>query len=162
MLASPNYAYQIYDGDGSAFNVTGPPGSAEAEHAFQDYLTKEAHQNWTETEFDGRSDYGPFLDVGIACGGLFTGAEGFKTAAEQEMFGGQAGVAYDINYHGPGDNATNLNMGAWIEMTKAIAHVVAGYARSFDSLPPRNVSVAAKRGVIGKRDAIQPWRLRYV
>ncbi|CAG8981895.1 hypothetical protein HYALB_00013809 [Hymenoscyphus albidus] len=155
MLASPNYAYQIYDGDGSAFNSTGPPGSAEAEHAFQDYFTNEAHQGWTETEFDGRSDYGPFLDVSIACGGLFTGAEGNKTVQEAALFGGEAGKPYDVNYHLAGDNATNLNIGAWIENTKAIAHVLAGYARSFDSLPPRNVSVAAKREVLAKRGALR-------
>jgi aminopeptidase Y len=132
MLASPNYAYQIYDGDGSAFNVTGPPGSAEAEHAFQSYFTKEAQQNWTEVEFDGRSDYGPFLDVGIACGGLATGAEGIKTEAEEEMFGGQAGVAYDINYHGPGDNVTNLDMGAWIEVRYSIL-LFLSYHRDFET-----------------------------
>lgn len=34
MMASPNYAFQIYDGDGSAFGLTGPPGSAEAEKEF--------------------------------------------------------------------------------------------------------------------------------
>jgi len=34
MMASPNYAFQIYDGDGSAYNLTGPPGSAEAEAEF--------------------------------------------------------------------------------------------------------------------------------
>ncbi|CAG8962341.1 hypothetical protein HYFRA_00005397 [Hymenoscyphus fraxineus] len=158
MLASPNYAYQIYDGDGSAFNSTGPPGSAEAEHAFQDYFTNEAHQGWTETEFDGRSDYGPFLDVGIACGGLFTGAEGNKTAQEAALFGGEAGKPYDVNYHLAGDNATNLNIGAWIENTKAIAHVLAGYARSFDSLPPRNVSFAAKREALATRGELHRKR----
>lgn len=26
MIASPNFVYAIYDGDGSAFNLTGPPG----------------------------------------------------------------------------------------------------------------------------------------
>ncbi|MGW3561068.1 hypothetical protein ACWDNT_27660, partial [Streptomyces sp. NPDC000963] len=29
----------------------------------------------------------------------FTGAEGIKTAAQAAKFGGQAGVAYDVNYH---------------------------------------------------------------
>jgi carboxypeptidase Q len=104
MIASPNYVYAIYDGDGSAFGVTGPPGSAEAEHLFQDFFTVEERLPWTATEFDGRSDYGPFLDAGIASGGLFTGAEGIKTAEEAAIFGGDAGVAYDINYHGVGDN----------------------------------------------------------
>lgn len=58
MMASPNYAYQIYDGDGSAFNSTGPPGSAEAEHEFAAWFDTQG-LNHTEIEFDGRSDYGP-------------------------------------------------------------------------------------------------------
>ncbi|KAH9219245.1 putative leucine aminopeptidase 2 [Leptodontidium sp. 2 PMI_412] len=153
MLASPNYIYSIYDGDGSAFNETGPPGSAEAEAAFQNYFTNIAHFNYTEIEFDGRSDYGPFLDVGIPCGGIDTGAEGIKTVEEQAMFGGKAGVAYDINYHGKGDNLSNLHLGAWTEMTKALAHMTALYARSWESLPPRNVSLEAKRMAMEKRSS---------
>ncbi|KAL9596581.1 MAG: hypothetical protein Q9219_005708 [cf. Caloplaca sp. 3 TL-2023] len=137
MIASPNYKYGIYDGDGSAFNVTGAPGSAEAEKLFQDYFTNDAGLNWVPDSFDGRSDYAPFADAGIAAGGLFTGAEGIKTAEEQTLFGGQAGVAYDKNYHGAGDNVANLNFDAFIQNAKAIAHAVATYGRSFASLPPK-------------------------
>lgn len=106
MIASPNYVYAIYDGDGSAFNVSGPPGSAEAEKLFQEFFTIEDGVPWTATDFDGRSDYGPFLDAGVASGGLFTGAEGIKTEEEASIFGGKSGVAYDVNYHGAGDNGT--------------------------------------------------------
>ena len=38
MIASPNYIYGIYDGDGSAFNQSGPAGSAEAEAFFEDFF----------------------------------------------------------------------------------------------------------------------------
>lgn len=144
MMASPNYAFQIYDGDGSAFNLTGPPGSAEAEAEFTHYFADIAGVNHTEIEFDGRSDYGPFLEAGIAAGGIACGAEGIKTEEEAAMFGGAAGVPYDVNYHEDGDTVNNLNFEAWIQMTKAIAHVTATYARSFDSLPPRN-STTRKR-----------------
>jgi Zn-dependent M28 family amino/carboxypeptidase len=47
------------------------------------------------TDFSGRSDYGLFIAVNIPSGGLFTGAEGIKTAAQAALFGGTAGVAYD-------------------------------------------------------------------
>ena len=137
MIASPNYHYGIYDGDGSSFNLTGPPGSAEAEKLFQDYFTNDAGLKYVPEPFDGRSDYGPFLDAGIAAGGLFTGAEDIKTEEEVALFGGKAGVAYDKNYHGAGDNVANLNMDAFIQNTKAIAHAVATYGRSFASLPPK-------------------------
>jgi Zn-dependent M28 family amino/carboxypeptidase len=49
--------------------------------------------------FDGRSDYGPFIAEGIPAGGLFTGAEGIKTPQKAAIFGGTAGIAYDICCH---------------------------------------------------------------
>ncbi|KAK4551376.1 hypothetical protein LTR86_011205 [Recurvomyces mirabilis] len=134
MIASPNYYYAIYDGDGSAFNVTGPAGSAEAEIFFEDYFDFRG-LNHTPTEFDGRSDYGPFLDAGIASGGLFTGAEVEKTEEQVEQFGGVAGVAFDANYHDAGDNYDNLNFEAFLVNTQAIAAAVAEYSTSFGSLP---------------------------
>jgi Zn-dependent M28 family amino/carboxypeptidase len=150
MMASPNYAFQIYDGDGSAFNESGPPGSAEAEKEFQHYFTDIAKKPYTSIEFDGRSDYGPFLGAGIAAGGIAAGAEGIKTQEEEDMFGGAAGVQYDVNYHEDGDTINNLNYDCWIEMTRAIAHMTATYARSFDSLPPKNTTSYAKRDEVTK------------
>lgn len=144
MMASPNFAYQIYDGDGSAYNLTGPSGSAECEHEFAAYFDS-IGLNHTEIEFDGRSDYGPFLEAGIAAGGIAGGAEGIKTEEEAEMFGGGAGVPYDVNYHEDGDTVNNLNLDAWIEFSRAIAHMTATYAVSFDSLPPRNATASRKR-----------------
>jgi len=37
MIASPNFAYFIYDGDGSDFGLQGPPGSAALERLFGEY-----------------------------------------------------------------------------------------------------------------------------
>ncbi|CAG8952140.1 hypothetical protein HYFRA_00000878 [Hymenoscyphus fraxineus] len=145
MMASPNYAYQIYDGDGSAFGESGPPGSGEAEHEFERYFAEEAGLNFTSIEFDGRSDYGPFLAAGVATGGIACGAEGIKTVEEAAMFGGTAGVAYDSCYHSGCDNFNNVDVGAWIQMTKAIAHMTAIFANSFDLLPPKNVTVKARK-----------------
>ncbi|KAG9233311.1 putative leucine aminopeptidase 2 [Amylocarpus encephaloides] len=151
MMASPNYAYQVYDGDGSAFGESGPAGSGEAEHEFERYFVQDAGLNFTTIEFDGRSDYGPFLAAGVATGGIACGAEGIKTVEEAAMFGGQAGVAYDVCYHSACDNASNVNVGAWIQMTKAIAHMTATFARSFDLLPPKSEQVKAKRMAYAKK-----------
>lgn len=137
MIASPNYKYAIYDGDGSAYNISGPAGSAEAEKLFEEFFASKGLKS-QPTEFDGRSDYGPFLDAGIAAGGLFTGAEKIKTAEEATWYGGDAGVAYDVNYHKAGDTIDNLNYDAFVTNSKAIAHSVATYAQSFDSLPPKS------------------------
>ncbi|KAF2736882.1 Zn-dependent exopeptidase [Polyplosphaeria fusca] len=143
MIASPNYVHAIYDGDGSAFNETGPAGSAEIEHFFESFFEKNG-ENSTATAFDGRSDYLAFIENGIPAGGTFTGAEELKTEEEEEMFGGTAGEALDPNYHSAGDTVENLNMDAFVLHTKAIAASVAKYAVSFDSLPPKDL---AKRGV---------------
>ncbi len=102
MIASPNYFNGVYDGDNSSGTAPAglviPPGSAQIEDVFEKYFADRGVPS-QDTEFSGRSDYGPFIAVGIPAGGLFTGAEGFKTAAEAELYGGLAGAAYDPCYH---------------------------------------------------------------
>jgi Zn-dependent M28 family amino/carboxypeptidase len=83
MIASPNFGYFVYDGDGNAFNITGPLGSDHIEHLFEGYF-KSVGLTSAPTAFDGRSDYGPFLDANVPSGGLFTGAEGLKTQEEEK------------------------------------------------------------------------------
>ena len=87
-----------------------------------------------ETPFSGRSDYGPFIAKGIPAGGLFTGAEGVKTASQAELFGGVAGVAYDSCYHQACDGLTNNNPEAIDYNSDAIAHAVLTYAQDLSSL----------------------------
>jgi Zn-dependent M28 family amino/carboxypeptidase len=145
MIASPNFVHAIYDGDGSSFNETGPSGSAEIEHLFENFF-RSSGENFTSTAFDGRSDYLAFIEAGIPAGGTFTGAEKLKTAEEAIRFGGQAGVALDPNYHGAGDTIDNLDFGAFELHTKAIAASVAEYVTSFAGLPPKDVGVQ-KRSV---------------
>ncbi|KAF2016547.1 Zn-dependent exopeptidase [Aaosphaeria arxii CBS 175.79] len=151
MIASPNYVHALYDGDGSAFNLTGPAGSAEIEKFFEEWFAS-VGQNTTATEFNGRSDYAAFIDAGIPAGGTFTGAEEIKTEEEAELFGGVAGEPLDKYYHDAGDDVNNLALDAFVLHTQAIAASVAKYATSFDSLPPKaNVTrrsvPAAKREV---------------
>ncbi|KAF2180249.1 hypothetical protein K469DRAFT_640064 [Zopfia rhizophila CBS 207.26] len=138
MIASPNYIYAIYDGDGSSFNLTGPPGSAEIEEFFEKWFAG-AGQNFTATEFSGRSDYQAFIDNGIPAGGTFTGAEEIKTPEDAGKFGGTAGIATDPNYHQAGDTVDNLNRTAFELNAKAIAAAVAEYATTFDGLPPKSL-----------------------
>ncbi|KAF3391442.1 putative leucine aminopeptidase 2 [Penicillium rolfsii] len=144
MIASPNYALMIYDGDGNAFNQSGPAGSAQIEALFEKYFTSK-HLPYIPTAFDGRSDYDGFISRGIPAGGLFTGAEGIKTDAEAKLFGGQANVAYDANYHAAGDNVTNLNHEAFLINSKATAFAVATYANSLASIPRHNATVTRRQ-----------------
>ncbi|POS77063.1 leupeptin-inactivating enzyme 1 [Diaporthe helianthi] len=152
MIASPNYKLAIYDGDGSAFNLSGPPGSAEAEALFENYFESKGLPS-EPTEFNGRSDYGPFLAVGVAAGGLFTGAEEIMTEAQAELYGGTAGVAFDENYHAVGDTVDNLNLEAFLINSRAIAHSIATYATSFDTLPPRTPRIVKRNAFNSKTKA---------
>jgi Zn-dependent M28 family amino/carboxypeptidase len=108
MLASPNFVRFVYDGDNSTGEgAEGPPGSAEIEQIFLDHFESEELPT-TPTPFDGRSDYGPFItdDAFVPAGGLFSGAEGVKTAAEAAFYGGAAGSWYDPCYHEACDSST--------------------------------------------------------
>ncbi|ALE93470.1 aminopeptidase [Arthrobacter alpinus] len=131
MLGSPNYVRFVYDGDGSADpnGLAGPPGSAQIESVFNDYFAAQGLAS-APTAFDGRSDYGPFIAAGIPAGGLFSGAEGLKTAEEALNHGGTAGAPYDACYHQECDNASNLSTAALNELGDAAAHAVMTLATS--------------------------------
>ncbi|MFD1147641.1 M28 family metallopeptidase [Saccharothrix hoggarensis] len=136
MIGSPNAAYFVYDGDDSdkVDAGPGPYGSAQIEQAFVEYLTVEKGVQTEGTDFSGRSDYGEFIAQGIPAGGLFTGAEGIKTEAQAAKWGGTAGVAYDPNYHGPGDTLGNIDRLALDRNSDALAWVTASYAVSTESV----------------------------
>jgi Zn-dependent M28 family amino/carboxypeptidase len=129
MVGSPNYVRFVYDGDGSAGPPAGPPGSAQIEQVFTEYFASQGLES-EPTPFSGRSDYGPFIAVGVPAGGLFTGAEGIKTEEQAAIYGGTAGIAYDPCYHQACDTITNVNTKALFEMGDAAAHAVLTLART--------------------------------
>ncbi|MFD3544230.1 M20/M25/M40 family metallo-hydrolase [Streptomyces sp. NPDC058655] len=135
MIGSPNAAYFVYDGDDSDGTGAGPgpAGSAQLEKGITDFLDSKSIPH-AGTDFSGRSDYGPFIEVGIPSGGTFTGAEGIKTPEEAAKFGGQAGVAYDVNYHGKGDDITNIDQKALDINVDVIADAVGHYAHDLAPL----------------------------
>jgi Zn-dependent M28 family amino/carboxypeptidase len=129
MVGSPNYVRFVYDGDGSDTPTAGPPGSAQIEAIFNQYFASQGLAT-EPTAFDGRSDYGPFIAVGIPAGGLFTGAEGIKTPEQAAIYGGTAGVAYDPCYHQACDTINNVSTKALFEMGDAAADAVMTLART--------------------------------
>ncbi|MGQ0839672.1 M28 family metallopeptidase [Actinokineospora sp.] len=140
MIASPNAAYFVYDGDDSdAVGAgEGPYGSAQIEAAFVGFFGATGTPT-QGTDFSGRSDYGEFIAQGIPAGGLFTGAEGIKTQAQADLWGGQANVAYDKCYHQKCDNLGNLDRTALDRNSDAMAWVTASYAIStedINGIPP--------------------------
>jgi Zn-dependent M28 family amino/carboxypeptidase len=109
MVASPNYVRFVYDGDGSGFGIKGPTGSGRIEDIFTEFFQSERLAS-EPTAFDGRSDYQAFINAGIPAGGLFTGAEGVKSATQAATYGGVAGAAYDPCYHQACDSLTPVTM----------------------------------------------------
>ncbi len=136
MIGSPNYVNFVYDGDlsdsppiGEDARAAARPFSATIEKLFLDYFKSQKIPN-LPTEFDGRSDYGPFIAAGIPAGGLFTGAEGLKTPEQAALFGGTVGEQYDPCYHLGCDNVFNNSNRALDQNSDAAAHVVITLAQS--------------------------------
>lgn len=120
MVGSLNYARFVYDGDGSATPLAGPNGSKNIEQIFLEYFSEQGLST-EPTAFDGRSDYGPFIEIGIPAGGLFTGAEEINPDVNE---------AYDPCYHQACDDIDNFNADALNEMSDAAAHAVLTFAET--------------------------------
>ncbi|MBK8050894.1 MAG: M28 family peptidase [Anaerolineales bacterium] len=129
MIGSPNPVFFIYDGDDSDATGAGPgpSGSAQIEKLFESFYAQ-VGRPYKGTDFSGRSDYGPFIAANIPAGGLFTGAEGIKTAEEAAIWGGTAGIAYDPCYHQACDTYDNINEDAFAVNSDAVAFSVLQYA----------------------------------
>ncbi|MFI1013548.1 M28 family metallopeptidase [Streptomyces sp. NPDC020965] len=112
MIGSPNPGYFVYD------------DNVALEKVFKDYFAGLGVATEIETEGDGRSDHASFKNVGIAVGGLFTGAGRTKTAAQVQKWGGTAGQAFDRCYHSSCDTTANINDTALDRNSDAIAHAI--------------------------------------
>jgi Zn-dependent M28 family amino/carboxypeptidase len=145
MMASPNFARFVYDGDGSDNpGVEGPVGSDIIESLFTNYWSGRGLAS-ESTPFDGRSDYVAFTDVGIPAGGIFAGAEGIKTAEQAAKYGGTADVAYDPCYHQACDTLANLNTQALDEFSDASAYVTGKLVMRENDLSDNTETLKAKR-----------------
>ena len=115
MVASPNYVRFIY-------------GSGEVRKVFKDFFASRDLK--TETvDLKGGSDHGPFAAEGIPVGGLFSGAEGKKTGEQAEVYGGEAGVAYDGCYHEDCDDVSNLSKEALDQLSDGAAYATYVFAQ---------------------------------
>lgn len=117
MIGSPNPGYFVYDSAGQ------PTGSSTLQHALEAHFTALG----VPTELisvGGRSDHAAFARAGIPTGGLFTGAEVIKTAAQAQKWGGTSGVAFDRCYHRSCDTSANTNVTALDRMADAMADAI--------------------------------------
>ncbi|GAB3555471.1 Zn-dependent M28 family amino/carboxypeptidase [Actinopolyspora lacussalsi] len=158
MIGSPNAGYFTYDGDDSdgVGAGPGPYGSAQIEQDFTEAMQRQGIEV-EGTDFNGRSDYGQFIAVGIPAGGLFTGAGGIKTEAQAAKWGGEAGVAYDPNYHKAGDDLGNVDRTALIRNTRALAGVVQHYGQTTEDV--NGMRSRAERARVRSMAMAQPMSL---
>ncbi|MFF4657292.1 M28 family metallopeptidase [Streptomyces sp. NPDC001381] len=112
MIGSPNPGYFVYDDDPAI------------EKTFKDYFAGLGVPTEIETEGDGRSDHAPFKNAGVPVGGLFSGADYVKTAAQAAKWGGTAGQAFDRCYHSSCDTTANINDTALDRNADATAYAV--------------------------------------
>ena len=142
MLASTNYAYKIYDGDGSEFGVVGPERLRHRRERFQKFY--DARGIYTERiAFDGRSDHDEFTKVGIPAGGIAAGAEVHKTCSSSPSGAAPSptGLAgqFDPCYHLACDcypingHPDNINDEALAVNSDAVAHSVLTFAMTTSS-----------------------------
>ncbi len=145
-LASPNAGYFTYDGDQSGQPnpdiplQTVPAGSAGVERTLAGYLNLGGVRP-ADMPLSRTADYAPFLAAGVPIGGLTTGWSQRKTEVQARLWGGQAGVAFDPNYHTPRDTIDNIDRKALSVMGQALAFAVGTYAQSVDGVngvPPRD------------------------
>ncbi|MEV6730274.1 MULTISPECIES: M28 family metallopeptidase [unclassified Streptomyces] len=112
MIGSPNPGYFVYDDDPTI------------EQTFKNYYAGIGVATEIETEGDGRSDHAPFKSAGIPVGGLFSGADYTKTAAQAQKWGGTSGQAFDRCYHASCDTSANINDTALDRNSDAIAYAI--------------------------------------
>ncbi len=129
MVGSPNGALFVYDARSSGNGPAAPPGSAAVQRAFARALTARRLPFGT-TQLGGSSDHAAFAAVGVPVGGLFTGADGAKSQAEAETFGGHAGRPHDPCDHRACDNLANVDVSAVTRAAQATADVLRTFARN--------------------------------
>jgi Zn-dependent M28 family amino/carboxypeptidase len=131
MIASTNYLPFVYtDCNRAAVPNSCPPPNTEGvlggHHI--DYLKQKLNIDSVPYVFDNRSDYAQWRSRGVPATGLYTGAEGIKTAAQATAYGGQAGIQADPCYHEWCDTVFNLDEFGLNEFSDALAHSILSFA----------------------------------
>ncbi len=133
MVASPNPGYLVQGGEGRRSKRSGAAGSAAVAQILVDQLAV-AGVTAETTEFEGGSDYVPFIEAGIPTAGVLTGDSQEKTAEQAARWGGQAGEVFDSCYHTACDRLDNVDSTALDRYTDAVGGTVAHFAMSTDGL----------------------------
>lgn len=137
MLGSINAGYFTDDGDQSTQMepdfVVAPEGSAGIERTLAGSLLL-AGVRPADIPLTRTTDYAPFLAAGIPVGGLTTGSSQRKTEVQARLWGGEAGVPFDPNYHTRRDDIDNVDRTALGRMASSAAFAVGTYADALDGV----------------------------
>ncbi|MFB9372049.1 M28 family metallopeptidase [Kitasatospora sp. NPDC001664] len=123
MIGSPNPGYFVYDDD------------PKLEGVLKNYFASVNVPTEIETNGDGRSDHAPFKNVGIKVGGLYTGGDEIKTAAQATKWGGTSGRAFDACYHASCDTSANISDTSLDRGADSIAYAVWALGTEAPPLP---------------------------
>lgn len=123
-VGSPNFVRFIYDGSGNEF----PDGSNAITTFFESFYAGRSLPYETFSSVTFQSSHQAFIQAGIPAGGIFTGAEGIKTAEQVAIYGGTAGEQYDPCYHLACDTFDNVSLEALDLNAEAIATATLHYA----------------------------------
>ncbi len=121
MLASPNPVRFVYAETDAA------PSSDELTRLFADAF-ESAGLDWEPIDLEGDSDHGPFIDAGVATGGLFSGGIEPVTDAQAAIFGADAGVPADPCSHRSCDTLDHIDEEVLDQMLDAMAVVLVALA----------------------------------
>ncbi|KAK3385233.1 hypothetical protein B0H63DRAFT_414308 [Podospora didyma] len=133
MIASPFPKYEI-----SSYENSGVGPSLLEEYIESKGKTVEY------AEFDGRSDYAGFVDLGIPVAGLFTGD----------------GAPWDPCYHQACDDIDNINWEGFTINAKAAARALARVANDLSGVPPRLTTTPNLRGRAKMTQNFKQWEKR--
>ena len=110
MLACPNFVFGVLNGtSGYQFSNIPPaviPGSEWLTTLYGAHFTAN-NMPWDGKNFNGGSDYGPFLEAGLPAGGVSAFIDRLKTLEERDRYnrmlgsnlGGISGIAIDPCHH---------------------------------------------------------------
>ena len=91
---------------------------------------------WEPASVASASDHSPIDAAGIPVGGLFSGANQPKSAAQAASFGGTAGELYDACYHLACDSRSNIDPVVLEQLARAAAWVTGSLASGEVVLAP--------------------------
>jgi len=125
MLGSPNYVPFIYDPyvGTQVMPEETRAQSQKIQFLFEDYF-KEEELSYSLDGMYGGSDYRPFCEAAVPCGGLYSGSSELKTVAQRETYKGFANAQLDTCYHQSCDTLENIGQEVLRQCARGAAQVI--------------------------------------